>query len=148
MNISSRKKATAIALLVVIALILYVRCFTPQAWRWSRSNLQVRIHRLAYEDRLSRGPYWNQLGFGWSKGGLFLLDWWRKSAGDDLHGGEQSTEARIVGVTPRGVSVKVTHHESRGGTFNFDKTLFIAADGTARIDLSNELYITGYFEVE
>jgi len=143
---SPRKKLIAVALFVG-CLLFYFHFFTPQAWHWRRGSLQVHVHTVAYADPVSGEPRWDEQGFGWSKADLLFSGWlWGTASGDDRHGGKEFTKMRIVGVSPRGVSVRVVHQESRGGAFNFDKTVFVAADSPARVDVSEECYITAYFE--
>jgi len=141
------RKSALIVAVFIIGLVTYVRFFTPSAWNWSSANLQVHIHRLAYIDPISGQPRWNEEGFGWSKRGLFLLDWWRNSRSDH-QGGNVETRARLAGITPHGVWVRIVHHETQEGveTVFFDKTLFVPSDKKLRKDISSKFYITAYFQ--
>jgi len=140
------RKSALIVAVFIIGLVVYIRFFTPPAWNWSSANLQVHIHRLAYIDPISRQPRWNEEGFGWSKRGLFLLDWWRNSRSEH-RGGKEETTARLAGITPHGVWVRIVHVETQDGveTVSFDKTLFVSSDKKLREDISDKIYITAYF---
>ena len=147
MKLIRPRKILVISVLVIVCIAFYFRFFTPHAWRWNTANLQVHVHTVAYDDPVSGQPRWDEMGFGWRKRDFLLSGWfWRNAWGDNRHGGTESTKVRIVGVTPSGVSVKVVHHDSRGGAFNFEKTVFVRADARTRIDVSDQIHITGYFD--
>ena len=146
MSAQMRKTALVIFAAVVFGLVTYVSVFTPVAWHWSGANLQVHVQYVAYVEQVSGKPIWNGLGFGWSKLDLFLPGLWRKHSGGYLNGPQSTTQARIVGVSSRGVSVQLVRQDSRGGTFNFDKIIFATPGAPVRVDISKDIYVTACFE--
>ena len=145
----TRKTGLLVAALFVVAAAIHFA--TPSVWRWSGNNLQVQIHRkLPTDGTAASGTYGKS--FGWSKTDFFTFQWWRGGSSESGGGLKEEIQGRITGASPGGVWVKVTCHNaaSVSGPISFDTIIFVPVESTssspARIDISGEYYVTGYFE--
>ena len=129
--------------LFAIAFPCYAQFFTPPTWRWSEPNLQVGIHR-SFPDPASAMEVGSSYGagFGWSKWSLFPFDRWRGIIGDSPK--HTKITAEITGVTGEGVTVRVVN-EGHVGNDWFDRTVPVPAHNAVRVNVTNDVYITGEF---
>ena len=130
---------------LIVFLFLVGNLLTPWTWKWTTSNLQVKI----YNARNKRNQEGSECeGFGWSKLDLFFSERIGSGTWRGAHGTiASSTEVHISSIFPNGVSVRVRYDEKTNGTStSFTKTIFVPARGLARVDATPDFYITGSFE--
>jgi hypothetical protein len=131
-------KQIRILLLLVVVVLCGIAVFTPSSWHWTANNLQVK-----FSSRSTASPaYFDQSGFGWSKLGLFIGDWFRGQRSSTNNHLSQ-TQAWISGFSPLGVWITLKHSDEK---LSFTKRFFVPSTGSFREDISSDTYITGNFE--
>jgi hypothetical protein len=143
-----------LAFCLVFLLFAGVSLFTPWTWKWSSANLYVKVYNKDVNNKYAI-QFFRSGGAHWSKSDFFSGNSWQVSQG---HGGGKDDQGkdftvtytldrRIVGVSYRGVSVRVRYQQKFNTTeTSFDKLIFIPSHGSANVDASPDYYITGAIE--
>jgi hypothetical protein len=147
-ELSLKRRIARFVVGVPVAILIATSLFTPWTWQWGTANLQVRFRN---ESNAQMNVGSAGCGAGWSKFSLVIGDWDRRCEMGSWRGNgltiADKWDARIAGVSPRGVSIQMRYWEKiNEKIISFNRVIFVPAYQTARIDISPGMYITGAFE--